>query len=86
MNFEITLIEKVSDFIKDKWCDYIVHIDMPDLDEPLPVICTAHELLNFKEVQLKVLRKHDRVIIISDMTKWGLYLDDAMRYVLVGRS
>lgn len=81
MNFSISEIEKIGKFIDGKLHDFIVHIDMDGMKYPL--VCTKRELLNFKELQFKMFRQHDRVITM-DMAngpyQWELYLDKAMQW------
>lgn len=89
MNFEIRRIEKINESINGKLHAYRVYIAMDGGLVAAPVNCTWGELLDFKRLQLEVLRLYDRVISV-DFSKgtyeWERYLDDKMRNLVIVNS
>lgn len=59
MNFKIREIRK--GFYHDRNStpysryDYLVSIELPDMDGPLQVCCTHYQLLHFEKLQFKVM-------------------------------
>lgn len=83
MNFRIDEIEKCKHLENGKYYDYILWLGLSDdPDNVLPLRATHSWLLNFKEVQLAFLRKHDRVLTLGKngtLASWEYVVDAALR-------
>lgn len=86
MNFKINKIEKVFHFEDGRLYSYKVYIGLPGMAADLPVLCTILGLLNFRELQFRVLEEHNRVLTMKqaeDPYQWELYLDEVMQDLVI---